>query len=139
MIAMPQLLQTCNKNVHLVQCYIFHWVILSDTFILLKLPNHGDRKKWAKWLIFNIFVSPNSNELQTTSFSTSKLTVSFIDSKFLPIIILKGKILVLGKEPSFYYWAILSLEFIFPVLSPTNKFSCNLNILENLDINAKLF
>ncbi len=68
-----------------------------------------------------------------------KTHVSFIDSKDWPIIILKGNILVLGEEPSFNYLRILALQFFLPVLSPTNTFSCGLNVLDNLDINNKFF
>ncbi len=110
-----------------------------DTLTLLKLVNHGDNKKWLKWLIFYIFVSTNSNELPTTTSTALKLAVSFIDSEHLTIIILKGKILVLGKEPCFDYWAILSLQYFLPVLRPANDFPCYFNVLEITDIHTKLF
>ncbi len=72
-----------------------------DTLTLLKLANHGDNKERIKWLIFYVFVSTNSNEQPTTTSTMSKLAISFIDSEHSTIIILKGKILVLGKEPCF--------------------------------------
>ncbi len=101
--------------------------------------NHGDNKKWTKWLIFYIFISTNSNELPTTTSTMSNLAISIIDSDHLTIIILKGKILVLGKEPCFNDWAVLSLEFLLPVLSPANDFSCYFNVLKNSNIDTKLF
>ncbi len=107
-----------------------------DTLTLLKLTDHGDNKERTKWPIFKIFVSTNSNELPTTTLTMSKLAVSFIDSEQLTIVILKGKIVVLGKEHFFNYWSVLSLQFLLPVLSPANNFSCYFNVLENSDIHT---
>ncbi len=110
-----------------------------DAFTLLKILYHGDNKKGTKRLIFFIFISTNSNELPSTTSTMSKLAVSFIDNAHLTIIILKGKILVLGKEPCFDYWAILSLQYFLPVLHPANDFPCYFNVLEITDIHTKLF
>ncbi len=84
-------------------------------------------------------ISTNSNKLPTNTSSRSKLAVSIIDNEHSTMIILKGKILVLGKKPCFNDWAVLSLEFLLPVLSPANDFLCYFNVLKNSNIDTKLF
>lgn len=116
----------CNQNPHLFYCWVFSWVILISfgasrwrhvnlyTFTLLKLLYHCDSKKQTKWLIFNVFISTNSNYLPSTSFTLVKFTVSVIDSKDLPFIIFKGKILVLLRN-----LASTTVQFfLFPFFTP---------------------
>ncbi len=143
--------QKCNKNLQILHQCIFQLIILSFfrtstwrqmnlyTLTLSELSNHGDNKERTKWSIFYIFISTNSNYLPTTTSTMSKLTVSFTGSEHSTIVILKGDILVFFKEPCFNYWALLSLQFFLPVLSPANDFSCDFDILENSDIHTKLF
>ncbi len=49
------------------------------------------------------------------------------------------KDLELGKEPCFNYWEILFLSLYSQSSVQPNEFSPDLNILENLGINDKLF
>ncbi len=84
-----------------------------DTFSLLKIKNQGDNKDWTKWLIFYMTSAQIPISLPTNTSTRSKLAVSIIDNEHSTMIILKGKLLVLGEKPCFNYWAIFPLEY-FP-------------------------
>ncbi len=108
--------------------------MILDTFALMKLMYHSDSKKWTKGLSFNIFIITNSNKLTTTSFVYLEFTIHFTNSEDLAIAILKGKNLLLCVEPNFDYFFL----FTFSVLSPTNEFPGQFNILENIYVDVSL-